>query len=165
MKTSRIVFVVAVAVASAAMSGCRQPDGAVPKQDEEQVNRTADLSRDLQNVARGDQNAVNDLADDLQVIGRLPAPPERVRELAGALQTALAGKTISDEAARRLADSLFVVMAARQLSERQVETLQTEITIQAKAAGADDARAANIANAVARLQGDVTANRKRWYQF
>jgi cation diffusion facilitator CzcD-associated flavoprotein CzcO len=165
MKTNRIVPVIAVTVTMLGAAACRQPDGTMPMPDAEQVDRIEDLSRDLQNLAARNETAAKELADDLEVIGRMPVPAERVQELVRALETSLQGKTLTEDAAKRLAESMFLVMSARQLSDRQIETLQTEVTAQVKALGADEATATNVASAAGRLQEDVRANRRRWYQW
>jgi hypothetical protein len=165
MNTNRFVPLVMTVVAISLLAACRQPDGTMPMPDAEQVDRIEDLSRDLQNVAAGNETAAKELADDLEVIGRMPVPAERVQELVRALETSLQGKTLSEDAAKRLAESMFLVMSARQLSDRQIETLQTEVTTQVKALGADEAAATNVASAAGRLQEDVRGNRRRWYQW
>jgi hypothetical protein len=164
MRTNRVVPVI-VAVVLLGISGCRQPDGSMPKPDEEQVDRIQDLSRDLQNLASGNADAPMELGDDLTVISRMPVPEARVKELVQALQASLRGKTLSDEAAHRLAESMFLVMSARQLSDRQIENLQTEITDQVKALGADEAAATQVAAVAGTLQGEVRTTRRRWYQW
>jgi transcriptional regulator NrdR family protein len=165
MKTNRIGPVIAVTITMLGAAACRQPDGTMPMPDEEQVDRIEDLSRDLQNVAARNETAPQELAEDLEVIGRMPVPRERVQELVQALQTSLQGKTLSDDAAKKLAESMFLVMSARQLSDRQIETLQTEVTTQVKALGADEAAATSVASATGRLQEDIRGNRRRWYQW
>ena len=165
MRTNRVVAVVAAVVLMVWTSACRQPDGTMPMPDPEQVDRIEDLSRDLQNIAQGNGDAPQELGDDLQVISRMPVPEQRVKELVQALQASLRGKTLSEEAARRLAESMFVVMSARELSDRQIKNLQTEITNQVKALGADEAAATQVATVAGTLQGEVRTTRRRWYQW
>ena len=164
MRTNRVVPVI-VAVMLLGIGGCRQPDGNMPTPDEEQVDRIEDLSRDLQNLASGNADAPKELGDDLTIISRMPVPEPRVQELVQALQASLRGKMLSDEAARRLAESMFLVMSARQLSDRQIENLQTEITNQVKALGADEAAATQVATVAGTLQGEVRTSHRRWYQW
>jgi hypothetical protein len=164
MRTNRVVPVI-VAVVLLGISGCRQPDGSMPKPDEEQVDRIQDLSRDLQNLASGNADAPKELGDDLTIISRMPVPEARVQELVQALQASLRGKALPDEAAKRLAENLFVVMSARQLSDRQIQSLQMDITNQVKALGADEAAATQVATVAGSLQAEVRTRRRRWYQW
>jgi hypothetical protein len=165
MRTNRVVPVIVAAVLMVSMAGCRQPDGNMPTPDPEQVDRIEDLSRDLQNISRGNTDAPQELADDLQVISRMPVPEQRVQELVKALQASLAGKSLPDDAAKRLAETMFVVMSARQLSDRQLKNLQTEITDQVTALGADETAANQVATVAASLQDEVRTSRRRWYQW
>ena len=152
-------------VLGTASAGCRQSDGPIPIPEAEQLNKTSDIGRDLLSVAAKSEGAVNDLTDDLSNISSSPPPLPLVQEMAGALDSALAGTAPSEEAAQQLAESVFIALTARELSESQVETLRIELTDRVKKAGGDDAGAAAVAASAAKIQAQITDNPRRWYHF
>jgi hypothetical protein len=155
-----VMFVLALAVA-----GCRQSDGSVPDPQGEQANKAEDISRDLQGVASAEAGAVNDLRQDLGNLSGAPPPDHLVGELATRLTDALAGTTLTDEAAMQLADKLFVATTARDLSERQRVMLRTEVTSALTAAGVPQEKAEPVAVVVDDIQTAIGENRKRWWHW
>jgi hypothetical protein len=152
-------------VLSFAVIGCRQSDGDVPQPQGEQANKAEDISRDLQAVASANQSAVNDLRDDLgNLTGQTP-PAHLVSELSARLSTALAGTTLTDEAAMRLADKLFVATTARDLSERQQVMVRSEVIGALTSAGVPQVRAEPVGAVVADIQTAIGENRKRWWHL
>jgi hypothetical protein len=157
--------VAVVAALSAAAAGCRQADGTIPRPQGEQANKTADVGRDLQNVAAQSEGATNDLLDDISNLSSAPPPPQLMSEMANALRTAVAGKAPSPESTQQLAESLYVAFTARDLSQRQIEALKTEVTDRTLKAGGDQQAASAVGELAARIQGEITANKRRWYHF
>jgi hypothetical protein len=159
----RVVALVALVVVVAA--GC-QSEGTLPTPQGEQANKTEDISRDLLSVAAKSDGAVNDLFDDLQNFGGARPPSvELVKEMAGTLNVAIAGKSPSPEASRQLAETLYIVHTARDLNPKQIETLQAETTARVRAAGADERGAAAVGGVALKIQNQITENKRRWYHF
>jgi hypothetical protein len=151
------------AVLMLVLSGCRQPDGSVPAPQGEQTNRVDDISRDLQNLANNDANAPAELYDDLTYLESVPRPPERLKEMADALAVALRGGKLPDADARQAATLIFQLVAARDLSQGQIERVGSELRSALVKAGATPDVADRVSAAGAALAGDVTQNKKRWY--
>lgn len=145
--------------------GCRQPDGPIPSPTGEQVNDTADVARDLLNVAAGQPDAVRELNDDLYDWGDTAPPPPLVDRLTETLATALSGKSPSEAAAQELANVLFVIRRARELSPQQIEQVRAELRAALTKAGVDEGPASNVSVAAYNLQSTITQNRRRWYHF
>jgi hypothetical protein len=148
-----------------AAGGCRQSDGIIPEPQGEQSNKAEDLSRDLQDVASSEPRALNDLRNDLGNLSSEPPPDHLVSELTKRLSAALAGTTITDEAAKRLADKLFVATTARDLSERQQAMLRSEVIGALASAGVPQAKAEPVAVVVEEIQTAIGENRKRWWHW
>jgi hypothetical protein len=155
-----LLFAICIAVA-----GCRQSDGNVPAPQGEQVNKADDISRDLQGIAAAEQGAATDLRDDLANLSGEPPPDHLVSELANSLNQALAGTTLSDAAAKGIADKLFVATTARDLSERQQAMLRTEVSTALTSAGVPAAKAEPVSNVVGEIQAAIGENRKRWWHW
>jgi hypothetical protein len=146
------------------VGGCRG-DGPLPAIDEETSNRLSDVARDLANVAAGDPQARQDLAEDLAVFTNdNPEARTTVQELAGQIADLVAGRAVTGEQARLLAEDLWKAAAATELSSRQVEVLRTDVQTHLTAIGVAEDRAAEVAAQVGTLQEQVTRPR-RWYEF
>ena len=159
-------FLFALCAASLLVAGCRQPDGPLPAEGVDEENRRYDVGRDLQNIAIGDVNGPQEFADDVQVWGTSAGgdwPPSD--ELARRVTVALKGKMLSDEAAAQLARFFWIAAAGRELSERQVERLQEDVTGALVKLGVEEAAAKAVADQVAEMQKAVTAKQRRWYQL
>jgi hypothetical protein len=149
---------------SLAVCGCRQADGPTPTPTREQANEIGDIARDLINVANKDPQAPEELRNDIAKYG---SNEEAAREMVGLAQEvsqALAGARLDETAARSLAETLWVGLTARELSQRQVEALGTEVKTVLAPTGVPEERAQSIANRLSAVQKTVTANPKRWYQ-
>jgi hypothetical protein len=155
-----------VCTASLLGAGCRQPDGPLPPDNTEEEERRHDVSRDLQNIAGGDANGPQEFADDVQVWGTGDegdwAPGD---ELARRVTAALKGKSLPDEAAAQLARFFWIAAAGRQLSERQVERLQQDVTTALVQLKVEEAAAKGVADQIGELQKSVTTKERRWYQL
>ncbi len=77
----------------------------------------------------------------------------------------LVGKTLNDTTAQRLAHSLWTSVAARELSERQVETLQNDVQSQLVAIGVAEPQAQQVAAQVGEVQKAVGNRPRRWYEL
>jgi hypothetical protein len=151
---------------SLGLAGCRQADGPMPAASGEIPNRLQDLSRDLQSVAGGDAQASKDLADDLRVfIEAKPDTVSAVNELARRTSEVVTGKTLNEQSAQRLAHHLWTAVAAREISERQVESLQNDTQALLVSVGVPEENAQSVATQVGDVQRVVTARQRRWYEF
>jgi hypothetical protein len=164
--TSRVHLSIAILVLSVAVGGCRQPDGAMPTAGGDTPDRLEDLSRDLENVAGGAAQAREEFADDLRLfVQGKPAAVAPLDELSRRVSDVVAGKALNQQNAQRLAHHLWTTAAARDLSERQVETLQNDLHALLVSLGVPEANALNVAAQVAEVQVAVTDRQKRWYEF
>jgi hypothetical protein len=159
-------FLFALCAASLLAAGCRQPDGALPADGPDEENRRYDVGRDLQNIAGGDTNGPQEFADDVQVWATsAPGDWPPSDELARRVTVALKGKTLSDEAAAQLSRFFWIAAAGRELSDRQVERLQEDLTAALLKLGAEEAAAKAVADQIAEVQKAVTVKQRRWYQL
>ena len=147
------------------LASCSQPDGPVPPLVDEDLNVVSDISRDLLNLAEQYPNALVELTDDLNYLTRLnPSfPSENLERLVMALERALLGLTVLEEQAQQIAEILFTVMTARQLSEAQIAEIQNEFLTVLKGVGVKATEATEAGVAVQKFQEVVTENRRMWY--
>ena len=161
--TRRYAAMATAAALLLTLAACKQPDGAMPVPTGEQPNKLEDISRDLQNLASRDANAPAELSDDLSSMDPVRRPPESITELSRRLATALGGTTLSDADAKRVANQLFVVLTAQELSGSQIEQLGTDLQTTLTGLGADAQAAAAVSTTAKDLASTITRNRKRWY--
>ena len=148
------------------LPGCRQADGPMPEPSGEVPNRLADITRDLQAVARGDEQARQDLADDVTVFVDSDGEARMaINELSRRTAEVVTGSRLSEQSAQRLSQQLWTAAAARELSQRQVETLQGEMHALLVEIGVPEDRAENVATQVGEVQRRLTDRPKRWYQL
>ena len=148
------------------LGGCRQADGPVPTPSQTYQEELVDVARDLQNVASGrDPNGPVDLADDLRKYTDKPAARPLVDELSARTVKALQGRDLADQDAQRLAHNLWVSVYAKDLSERQIETLQNDMQAHLVSLGIGEDSAQQVAAQVGAVQGSVTLRPRRWYEF
>jgi hypothetical protein len=125
-----------------------------------------DVVRDLQNIAGArDPQAPGDLADDLRKYAGRPDAEPAVDELSRRAASAVAGLELPEQSAQRLAHSLWASVAAQQLSERQIESLQTDMRLLLISIGATEANAQQVAAQIGDVQGAVGARPRRWYEL
>ena len=153
-----------VLVIACLAAGCRQPEGEIPSPAGEQANKTDDISRDLLAVAQRSPGAEQDLASDLQNLTGSVPQPALVDELSTRVRDAIAGTTLTDETAKKLATQLYVALAGSELSERQIDVLQRDIVSTLGAAGVPAEKAEPVGAAARELQVRVTRNPRRWWQ-
>ena len=154
-----------ILVAGVSVGACRQADGLVPTPSAEAQSEIGDISRDLQSIAAREAQASADLADDLRKYAELTSLQPAIDELSRRTASVVAGSTLTEEAAQQLAHDLWVVVVAREMSERQVESLQSDFTSVLMSAGIDEGRAQPVAAQVEETQRLVTTRTRRWYEF
>jgi hypothetical protein len=155
---------VAVAVSAA---GCRMADGPIPMPGKEDVNRLDDLRRDLGDVVAGHSEAKKDFADDLQVFvnaEKKPEAPAAVTELARLIGDAVIAGQVKEAAMPPLLQQVWVALAGRELSEKQVTTLQADIKTTLTGLGVPEPPAQAVSNQVGTVQKAVTDRKRRWYE-
>jgi len=154
-----------VVVIGLSFGACRQADGPVPVPDENVQEELVDVSRDLQNIAAGDPQAPADLASDLGKYAEGSDAAPAVAELSRQTADALAGVELPEQTAQRLAHNLWVAVAARELSERQVEGLQNDVRLLLTSLGVTEQEAQQIAAQAGTVQGAVGERPRRWYEL
>jgi len=165
MRMRLLVRCFVVVAVSLSFGACRQADGPIPVPSEDVQKELDDVVRDLRNVAAKDPQAPSDLASDLRkYAGRRTAEPT-VDELTRRTVTALGGIDLPEQSAQRLAHSLWVSVAARELSERQVETLQSDVQLMLTSLGVAEANAQEVAAQVGDVQSAVGDRTRRWYEL
>ena len=148
------------------LTGCRQGEGTLPRADGEVPNRIGDLGRDLMSIAGGEVQARQDLADDLTVfVDTEAAAVPLVTDLSQRTGEALSGKTLTEQNSQKLAQQLWVAVAARDLSEKQVETLKNDYQATLIACGVPQDRAQGIAGQIEAVQKTVGDRKRRWYEL
>ncbi len=148
-------------------TGCSQPDGPVPPLVDENLNVVSDISRDLLNLAEQHPSALVELTDDLNYLTRLTPsfPSESLERMAMALERALLDSTVTEEQAQQIAEILFTVMTARQLSEAQIAIIKNEFLVVLKVVGVKEIEATEVGVAVQKFQEVVTENQRMWYHI
>ncbi|MEQ1573140.1 MAG: hypothetical protein ABL993_02730 [Vicinamibacterales bacterium] len=158
------VLLLALAVS---ISGCRQADGELPTPQGEVPGRLVDLTRDLMAVARGETQATQDFADDLRVFARNPEAEKTVTRFGLQIGDAVAGAgtKLTEQSAQQLAHTSWTVVGATELSDRQVETLRTDVQAQLTALGIPEDRSAALAGQVPEVQKAISTRARRWYEM
>jgi hypothetical protein len=154
-----------IVFAALALAGCRQADGPMPTVNPEVENELHDISRDLLNVAGRDPAGPEDLTHDLSKYPRQKDEMPAVTELSRRTTSVLVGRPINEQAAQRMAHSLWTSVAARQLSERQVEALQNEVQSILTSVGVAEPQAQQVAAQVGEVQKAVGERPRRWYEL
>lgn len=163
---SRLLAALCVAVALAA-AGCRMADGPMPTPGSEDLNRLDDLRRDLGNVVAGHADAKQDFLDDLMVFhkpGTKPEAPRAITELARLLTDAAAASQMKEAALPPLLKQVWVAVAARELSEKQVATLQADVRTTLSGLGVPEPSQQAISSQIVVVQKAVTDRNRRWYE-
>ena len=155
-----------VLVSVFAVAGCRQADGPLPPATGSVPNELGDISKDIWNLASGNPDGAKDLSDDISHYAQGTNGGEAAaRELSNRLAAALKGKQFKLAQAMPVARTCWETVAARQLSEKQVEGLKTDMKSQVMALGATDQQAQTVADQVGVVQQAVTARHRRWYEL
>ena len=157
---------VLIVVLGLSLGACRQADGPIPVPNQDRQDELVDVMHDLQNVATGrDPQAPEDLAYDLRKYAESPDQEPAVDELSERTAAVLAGVDLTEQAAQRLAHNLWLSVVARELSERQVETLQNDVQALLMEEGVAEESAQQVAAQVGDVQGTVTTRPRRWYEL
>jgi hypothetical protein len=153
-------------VLSLVAAGCRQPDGPMPTPNQNVQDDLVDIGRDLMYIATGsDPAAPQDLSADLRkYVTRDEAMPV-VEELSRRTAGAVANTKLPEQTAQRLAHTLWVAIAAREMSDRQVEALQNDTQSMLISVGVADEPAAQVAAQLGEVQRVVTDRQRRWYEW
>lgn len=147
------------------LAGCRQADGPMPEATESVANELGDISRDLQNVAYQSPSGPQDLSDDISHYAQGTNGGEAAaQELARRLAQALMGKMFKVAQAMPVAHTAWVAVAARQLSQQQIENLKNEMKSELSALGVNEQQAQSAADQVGVVQKAVSARQRRWYE-
>jgi hypothetical protein len=160
MRATVVTLVLALAVSAA----CKQGDGAPPAKTGDVPNRLSDLKRDLEAVIGGDQRAVQDLTDDLNVFTEEPEGQTATRALTTTVCPMLMNRTLNDEAKTRIVTVLWTAVAARELSERQIDALKDEMRNVLTSLGVSQPDANLAAGRVGDVQNAVRLRTRRWYE-
>lgn len=146
--------------------GCRQSDGQMPTPSETAQGDLVDIGRDLIYIATGsDPAAPQDLSVDLRkYVTRDEAIPV-VEELARRTAGAVAAKKLPEQTSQQLAHTLWVAIAATEMSDRQVEGLQNDTQSILMSIGVADEQAQQVAAQVGEVQRAVTTRQRRWYEW
>jgi hypothetical protein len=163
--TLRVLLSPLIVIVSLAIAGCRQADGPMPTTEGEVPNRLVDISRDLMSASRGDTQARQDLAADLRVFVSKQEAVPAANELARRTSEVVDGKALNDQNAERLAHHLWTAAAAREMSQRQVESLQNDLHALLVSMGVPEDNALNVASQAGEVQRLVTTRERRWYEF
>ena len=155
-----------VLFAATVLMSCRQADGIMRTPTSDAQEDIYDLSRDLQNVAGGNSDAPAEFAQDIHkyAADKASAKPA-VDELVRRATSTLGGSMLTEQTARQLAHSLWMTVAARDLSERQIETLQNEVRTILTSTGISEENAQQVAAQVGEVQLAVTDRQRRWYEL
>lgn len=148
-----------------ALGACRQADGPVAKPDANTEEELGDVKKDLLNVAGGNPSGPDDLRHDITKYARRDSEAPAIDELSRRTASVIAGKKLDDQTAARLAHSLWTAIMARDISERQVETLQGEVQSVLVSVGVAEPQAQQVAAQVGVIQKQVSNRPKRWYEF
>jgi hypothetical protein len=160
----RLVMTVVALIAAVAAGACKQGDGPMPEKVGDVPNRLGDLKRDLQAVVAGDQQAVQDLTDDLLVFTDEPEGQAATRAMSMTVCSMLVKRSVSDEVQTKIVSLLWTAVAARELSERQMDALKDEVRSTLLSVGVSQADANLAAGRVGVVQEAVTFRTRRWYE-
>jgi hypothetical protein len=153
-----------VVVAALGAGGCKQGDGPVPAKTNDVPNRLGDLQRDLAAVVGGEQQAIQDLTDDLLVFTDEPEGKNATKALAMTVCSMLVKRSVNDEAQTKIVNLLWTSVASRELSERQIDALKDDMRNTLLAVGVTQPDANLAAGRVGVVQNAVTLRTRRWYE-
>jgi hypothetical protein len=164
---SRLLAAVCVALAISA-AGCRMADGPMPTPSAEDLNRLDDLRRDIGNVVAGHAEAKKDFTDDLMVFvkpGTKPDAPAAITELARLVADAAMAAQLKEASLPPFLRQVWTAVVARELSEKQIATLQSDAKTTLTGLGVAEPSAQAIASQIVVVQRAVTDRERRWYEL
>lgn len=156
---------VVILVLAVVAAGCRQVDGPILTPTESLRDEIGDVAQDVLNVANQNPQAPQELADDLRKFSPTPEAEPQALELARRISDVLPGRTVSEHDAEGMARALWLGISARELSGRQVESLQDELHVILVSAGAPEEGADSVTAQLGEVQKIVTMRTKRWYEL
>lgn len=160
---ARYALLIALALT---LGACRQADGPMPTPSPGVQEELKDVTQDLRNVAAArDPQAPEDLVHDLRKYVRRSSAAPAVDELSRRAARALAGSTLTEQAAQRLAHDLWTAIEAREISDRQRESLQNGVQSLLMSVGVAEEGAQQVAAQVGEVQRQVTDRPRRWYEW
>jgi hypothetical protein len=159
------VLLLVIVVAELSGAACRQADGPVPVPDDNAREELKDVSKDLLNVTKQDPQAPRDLASDLNKYTDNRDERAAIDELSRRVTGVLPTSKLSEQTAQQLAQNLWVTVTARQLSERQIESLQEDVQALLVSAGVAEPNAQQVAAQVGEVQRAVNDRPLRWYEL
>jgi hypothetical protein len=162
MRFRVLLLTVATVLAGAA---CRQADGPVPVPDANTREELKDVTRDLLNVTSKDPQASQDLTSDLNKYNDNGDERATIDELTRRVVVVLPDAKLSEQSAQQLAQNLWVTVTAREMSERQIETLQNDIQSLLTSVGVPEANAQQVAAQAGEVQRAINDRPRRWYEF
>ena len=160
----RVMLSALVLIAALGAAGCKQGDGALPAKTNDVPNRLGDLQRDLAAVVGGEQQAIQDLSDDLLVFTDEPEGQKATKALAMTVSTMLVKRPVNDETQAKIVNLMWTAVAARELSERQVDGLKDDLRNTLLGVGVTQPDANLAAGRVGDVQNAVTLRTRRWYE-
>src|SRR5262245_26770012 len=160
----KVMLSALVLVAALGAAGCKQGDGSLPAKNADVPNRLGDLQRDLAAVVGGEQQAIQDLTDDLLVFTDEPEGQKATKAFANTVCTMLVKRPVNDETQAKIVDLMWTTVAARELSERQVDGLKDDLRNTLLAVGVTQPDANLAAGRVGDVQNAVTLRTRRWYE-
>jgi hypothetical protein len=158
-----IVFTLML-IAAVGAAACKQGDGPMPARSGDVPNRLGDLNRDLEAVVAGDQQAVQDLTDDLMVFIDEPEGQAMTKAMSTTISSMLVKRPVNDEMQTKIVSLMWTAVAARELSERQMDALKDDVRNTLLAAGVTQPDANLAAGRVGEVQKAVTLRTRRWYE-
>ena len=164
LRPMRVMLSALVLVAALGASGCKQGDGPMPAKTNDVPNRLSDLQRDLAAVVGGEQQAIQDLTDDLLVFTDEPEGQSATKAMATTVCSMLVKRPVNDEAQAKIVNLLWTAVAARELSERQVDGLKDDLRNTLQSVGVTQPDANLAAGRVDGVQKAVTLRTRRWYE-
>lgn len=149
-------------------AACRMSDGPLPLENGDVPNRLEDLNRDLGNIASGHPEAGQDLADDLFVfvdVQNKPGAKHSVEELARQIASGVPKTPLAEDRGRQVSRQLWLTVASRELSDRQLEKLLSDVQSALVGIGVTEPRARGIAAQAREVQRQVKDRNRRWYEL
>jgi hypothetical protein len=166
MKASVLTSIGACALAGVLLAGCgAQPDGPAPKAEGEVPNRLSDITKDIESVAGGDRGAPKDLSDDLGAFASTVKAQEVITQFTTKTSQGLVGKKLSEANAQKIANEMWLTVAAVDYSRNQVKKLQEEMKSTLISVGVADKQAEDATDEIPNVQKLVTNRPRRWYEF
>ena len=158
-------LIAAFILVAASVSACRQGDGPVPTPNAVVQEELVDVRRDLENAASNNPDAPEELARDLRKYVIRPSATPAVDELSRRTARVLPQTKLTEQSAQQLAHNLWVTVSARELSERQVESLQNDVQSLLMSVGVAEQNAQQVAAQVGDVQRAVGDRPRRWYEL